>query len=308
MSEFNSDSGDMGNSSAPVDSAVETEQNFDSQDDNNPENEEQQKPQPPAKKKYKYKADGEEFEEELDDTELQRRLSLSKAAYRRMEQAAKTQKQAEQFVRMLQQDPMAVLSNPQIMGQEKFREIAENFLAKQLEEQMLSPEERYRKEMEEKLRKYEEQEKTAKQRAEEEQMIKLQEHYQQDYEKKIMQGLQSQNLPKTAKTVRRMAELMAKSAEHGIDLSPEHLGELVKQDYINEMKEMFGSTEGDVLLSLLGEDVGNKIRKADLAKLRGSGVGNQRYQPSQQFNESAPREKVKASDYDAFLKKKLGIK
>lgn len=303
MSDFENSSGGDSSSVAPVES-VDT--NSEEQNTNDEGQEGQPKQvTPPAKKKYKYKADGRDYEEELDDKELERRLSLSKGAYQRMEQAAKTQKQAEQFIRMLQQDPMKVLSNPQIMGQEKFREIAEQYLAKQLEDQMMSPDEKRRRDQEERLRAYEEQEKVAKQQAEQEQMQRLEDHYRGEYEKTIMKGLQSQNLPKTPKTVRRMAELMAKSAENGIDLSPEHLAEIVKEDYINEMREMFGSTEGDVLLQLLGEDVGNKIRKADLAKLRGT---PNRVQERFQSQEPAPkRERIKSSDYDAHLKKKLGI-
>lgn len=260
-----------------------------------------------SKRKYKYKADGKDYEEELDDSELQRRLSLSKAAYKRMEEAAITKKQAETFVKMLQDDPLKVLTHPQFGGNKKFREIAESFLARELEQEMLSPGEIKQRQMEERLRQYEEQEKTQKQKAEEAQMLKLQEHYQQDYEQKIIKGLQSQNLPKTPKTVRRMAELMAKSAEHGIDLDPEHLAEIVRQDYVNEMREMFGSTEGDMLLNLLGEDVGNKIRKADLAKLKGGASTQQKFQAQPQ----APAErkgKVKSSDYEAHLKKRLGLK
>ncbi|WP_374028328.1 hypothetical protein ACES2J_08325 [Bdellovibrio bacteriovorus] len=297
------------NSSGAVDSAPVAEEVEGSVEEQGFDQEGQQVPKVSNKRKYKYKVDGQDIEEEIDldnEEEIKRRLSLSKAAYKRMEAAAKTQKQAEQFVRMLQQDPVAVLSNPHIMGQEKFREIAEQFLAKQLEDQMMTPEEKYRRGMEEKLKKYEDQEREAKQRAEEEQMVKLQEHYQQDYEQKIIKGLQSQGLPKTAKTVRRMAELMAKSAEHDIDLSPEHLAEIVRQDYINEMKEMFGASEGDTLLNLLGDEVGNKIRKADLAKLRGTASGaSQKFQPSE--GTSPKRERIKASDYDSYLKKKLGI-
>lgn len=268
-------------------------------------NEVEQTSEVPAKRKYKYKADGQDWEEELDDNEVQKRLSLSKGAYKRMEEAALTKKQAEQFVKMLQEDPIKVLTNPAFGGQKKFREIAENFLARELEEQMLSPEEKKFRDMESRLKQYEESEKAEKQKAETAQIQKLQEHYQQDYEQKIIKGLQSQNLPKTPKTVRRMAELLAKSIEHGIDLPPEHLAELVKADYVKEMKEMFGSTEGDVLLQLLGDDVGNKIRKADLAKLRGTGSTPK---PQYQEQSTEPKPKLKASDWEAELRKKFGPK
>ena len=42
-----------------------------------------------AKRQFKYKADGAEVTEELDDTELSNRLSLAKAAHKRMQESAK---------------------------------------------------------------------------------------------------------------------------------------------------------------------------------------------------------------------------
>lgn len=300
-------SGDSGES---VDTSVETnEEGFGQEQEESEEGHVEAPVKPSNKRKYKYKVDGQDIEEEVDldnEQEMTRRFSLSKAAYKRMESAAKTQKQSEAFIKMLQDDPLKILTHPQFGGQAKFKKLAEQYLIQELEQEMLTPEELHRKTQEERLRHYEDQEKKTKQEAEEAQMVKLQEHYQQDYEQKIIKGLSSQGLPKTAKTVRRMAELMAKSAEHGIDLQPEQLAELVRTDYINEMREMFGSTEGDVLLQLLGDDVGNKIRKADLAKLRGP-----RPSPADRFqNQSAsaaPKERIKASDYDAYLRKKLGL-
>jgi hypothetical protein len=42
-----------------------------------------------AKRQFKYKADGAEVTEELDDAELSNRLSLAKAAHKRMQESAK---------------------------------------------------------------------------------------------------------------------------------------------------------------------------------------------------------------------------
>jgi pyruvate-formate lyase len=225
----------------------------------------------PNKKKFKIKVDGNEEEMELDlndEQTLIRHLQMSKAASKRMNEAAMTRKQAEQFITALQNDPMKVLTDPRIMGNEKFQAIAEEFLSKKLQEQMLSPEERRRIEMEDRLRKYEDQEKSAKEKEEQAQIAQLEEHYAQEYQKTIMTALQSTNLPKNPFTVKRMAELMQKNIKHGLDLDPHHLAQLVKEDYQKELVGLIGGSDASQIISMFGEDLTNKIRKHDLAKYK----------------------------------------
>lgn len=230
----------------------------------------------------KIKIDGQEYDEqlpfEIDENNkeqveyLKRHLQMSKVSNKRMQEASKLKSQSDQFIRMLQEDPMKILTHEQFGGEAKFRKMAEEYLLKEIQEKMLTPEERQQRDMEAKLRQYEEVEKQRRAESEAKQMEQLQNHYAQEFEKTIVTGLRSQGIPKTPRTVKRMAELMSKNLQHGLDLAPEQLAQLVKEDYVNEMKEMFGASEGDILLNLLGDDVSNKIRKADLAKLRAGGV------------------------------------
>lgn len=259
------------------------------------------------KRKYKYKVDGQEVEEELTDDDIKKHLSMSKAAYKRMGEAAKEKQQAQQLVKMLRENPEAVLNNEQIMGSRKFREIAETYLAKQLEDQMLSPEEKYKREMEQKLRQYEENERTQKEQVEAKQLEQLQNHYAQEYEKTILTGLQSQGLPKTARTVKRMAELMSKNLQHGFDLEPSQLAEIVRQDYLKEIQELFGSTDSDALLSLLGDGVSNKIRQADLKKLKANNPFKQSADNNQPYTKAEPKTvtKISKDEWRELLDKKL---
>ncbi len=259
------------------------------------------------RRKYKYKVDGKEVEEELSDSDVQKHLSMSKAAYKRMQEAASEKKQAQEFVKMLRENPEAVLNNEQIMGSKKFREIAEQYLSKQLQEEMLSPEEKHKREMESKLKQYEETEKQQRQQAEAKQMEQLQAHYAQDYEQKIITGLQSQNIPKTPRTVKRMAELMSKNLQYQLELEPQQLAEIVKQDYIKEIQELFGATESDALLNLLGDGVSNKIRQADLKKLKASNPFGQSKQQSnnQQIQSEKPTHKMSKDEWREYLDKKV---
>lgn len=260
----------------------------------------------PNKKKFKIKVDGNVEEMELDlndEASLVRHLQMSKAASKRMNEAATTRKQAEQFIQALQNDPLRVLSDPRIMGNEKFQAIAEQFLAKKLQEQMLSPEERKRIEMEEKLRTYEEQEKKQREEAESRQIQQLEEHYAQQYQKTIMTALQTSNLPKNPFTVRRMAELMQKNLQHGLDLEPQHLAQLVREDYQKELVSLIGSSEADQIIAMFGDDLTNKIRKHDLAKFKAVQPGaNQAQKTSSTPSQTVEKRKMRPDEYEAYLR------
>ena len=269
-----------GSSNASVDAATEvSDSSSESQVENN-NTEQNVTPEKKLTKKLKLKLDGLEVDEELpfevDESNsqhieyLKRHLQMSKVAQKRMNEAALTRKQAEQFIEALQKDPMRVLSNPKLMGEEKFQQIAEEFLAKRIQEQMLSPEEKRQREMEEKLRKYEDQEKSVKEKQEQEQVQQLQVHYQEQYTKTITEALDSSNLPKNAFTVKRMAQLLQQNIKHGLDLEPRHLAQLVREDYQKELASLIGTSNPEQIISMFGEETVNKLRKHDLEKLKGN--------------------------------------
>lgn len=304
------------NSTAPAATNVSTEGSQDPNvDANNQTNQEAQPITPKLSKKLKLKIEGQEYEEnlpfEFDENNkehveyLRRNLQMSKVASKRMNEAALTRKQAEQFFLALQQDPMRVLNDPKIMGEEKFRAIAEQYLAKKLQEQMMSPEERKKIEMEERLRSYEEQEKKTKEALEAKQIQQLEEHYADQYQKTIMSALQSSSLPKNPFTVKRMAELMQKNIQHGLELEPQHLAQLVREDYQRELAQLIGGADADQIISMFGEDVSNKIRKYDLAKFKSqSGVKNGQASVRQELSQPAPTRKMRPDEYEAFLRGK----
>lgn len=270
---------------------------------------------PKLTKKLKLKVDGQELEENLpfevdennkDQVEyLKRNLQMSKAASKRMQESAADRKQAEQLIQALQNDPMRVLNDPRIMGEEKFRNIAEQFLAKKLQEQMLTPQERKQIEMEERLRTYEEAEKKQRDQAEQEQIKQLEEHYAQQFQKTIIDALQGSNLPKNPFTVKRMADLMQKNLQYGLELDSKYLAQLVKEDYQKELINLINGSEADQIISMFGEDVTNKIRKHDLAKFKASQTG---YKQPIEANKSAQKSeaprKMRAAEYEEYIKSK----
>jgi hypothetical protein len=264
-------------------------------------------------KSLKIKVDNQEYDEalpfEVDENNkehveyLKRNLQMSKAASKRMQEASLTKKQAQDFVAMLQQDPMKVLSDPRVMGEEKFRAIAEAYLTKKIQEQQLTPEQRKSIEMQEKLRNYEENEKKQKDEVQAKQVQQLEEHYAQEYQKTIITALQSSNLPKNPFTVKRMAELMSKNIQHGLELEPNHLAQLVREDYQKELAALIGGSDPDQIIAMFGDEMTNKIRKADLAKLKASQLAPQvPRKTNNSIAQSEGRQKMRPDEYEAYLK------
>jgi hypothetical protein len=256
------------------------------------------------KKKFKIKVDQKEEDVEIDlnnEEELKRHIQMSRAAQKRMQEAATTRKQAEDFIKMLQTDPISVLTNPNL-GVD-FRRIAEDYLYKQIVEEQLTPEQKRLQEAERIIKEREEEVKRKREDSERSQMEQLQNHYAQDFDKKITEALKSSNLPKTPKTVRRMAELMHRNLSHGLELEPSQLVEFVRQDYLNEIKELFGNTEGDILMSLMGDDIANKLRKADLARIKG--VNPFKQPVNSQPQEDKPVKRMSKDEWREMMDKKI---
>jgi len=266
-------------------------------------------------KALKLKIDGQEYDEQLpfevDENNkeqieyLKRHLQMSKVSQKRMNEAAMTRKQAESFIEALQNDPMKVLSNPKLMGEEKFAKLAEEFLSKKLQDQMMSPEERNHRDREEKLKRYEEQEQSSKKDAETKQIEELQNHYQESYTKTITEALETSSLPKNPFTVKRMAQLLQQNIKHGLDLEPKYLAQLVKEDYQKELASLIGNSNPEQIIAMFGEDTVNKLRKHDLAAMKAK-LGPQHTRITQQMdsgNAPAPR-KQSWQDWTEEQKKK----
>lgn len=214
-------------------------------------------------RKLKLKVDG--IEQELPEEEVIKLAQMSKAAQKRFNEAAKMKKDSARFIEMLKENPLEVLNHPDIgVDVKKF---AEDYLLKELEKQEMSPEAKAKYEAEQELAAIKKEAEELKSAAEKEKQAKLQQQYTVEYEQQIQTALEKTSIPKTPHSVQRMATYMMAALENGVDLHPEQAAQLVKQDYMGDVMSLFGSSDGETLLSILGEEVAGKIRKTDLARL-----------------------------------------
>lgn len=225
------------------------------------------KPTPSQKKKFLLKVDGEEFEEEFDlsDEEgLRRELQMSRAAKKRMAEANEAKRKAYELMKKFDENPEELLSR---LG-EKGHEIAEKLILKKIQDQMLTPEQKEMMALKAENEGFKKEKETAKQASERQAAEKMEFDYAQKFQATIIDAVNKSGLPKSPEMVKRMAGLLKKNLEYGLELTPEDLVAEVKKDIVTMIKSIVGDSDGDHLINLFGNDVANKIRKADIKKLQ----------------------------------------
>lgn len=222
----------------------------------------------PEPKVWKLKVDGQEIEfDASDEASVQRVVQKGLASDRKFQEAAKVRQQAENFVKMLKENPLEVLKHPSLGL--NFRELAENFLYEQLQAESISPEERQLTSEKEELERYRRQEQESKQQQQTKQQEELKEQYRQDYQQKFIQALDTAGLPKSDWTITRMATLMREAITKGLtNITPQDVAHIVKQDWQAAQREMYGSLDGAKLVEILGKDVAEKIRMHDVSQFK----------------------------------------
>lgn len=206
---------------------------------------------------YKVTVDGEEME--VDEDELRRGYAHNKAASKRMEEAAMSRKEAEQVLRLFKESPREAF---RLLGRDA-RQFAEQVINEELSEALLSPQERELRNYKRELEKYQNQEKQA--RAEYEKQVMEQEmaRYTEKIQSDIIGTLETAGLPKTERTVGRIAYYMQAALQAGYnDVKPSDVIDHVKNDYISDFKSFMGSMSEDQIEMFLGSDVVKKVAKS----------------------------------------------
>lgn len=220
-------------------------------------------------KKYKGKVDGKEYEEEIDlndDAAIGKHIQMSRAASKKMQEAAEMRKAAEDFITLLKTDPKRVLSDPNI-GVD-LKQLAQDVINAEIENASKSPEqlekEKLQKELADIKAKIEDDEKKRKSS----ELQRLQQEQQEKIETNIESALKGSNLPKTPYTVRKMAEMMLIALQNNVDLSPTDLVPLIDKQMKVDIKELFGAASDDILEELVGKDRISKMRKKKVAQVQ----------------------------------------
>lgn len=217
---------------------------------------------PAEVRRLKLKLDGQDVE--LPESEVISLAQQGKVAGKRFQEAAALRKQAEDVLRFAKENPTEFFKRTGMNA----RQWAEEYLVGELKREQMTPEQKRAAENEEKLRVYEQERKDAKTKKEREDQETLRKQHHDRYDTLFVEALSKSGLPKTAYTIKRMAELQLVNLRKKLDLNADQLTKIVREDYINEQKALFGGMEGDQIIEFLGQDIVKKLSKAQLAKLK----------------------------------------
>lgn len=203
-----------------------------------------------------------------DEESIRSYVQKAMAAEEKFLEGKQYKSQADQLVKMLQEDPLSVLRN-KALGHD-VRKLAEQILLEDLEEESKSPEQKKMEEYERKLKSYEENEKK---KDEESKKARLEEATRRNYEDvqgKMIQALETSSFPAEPYFVRRVSDIWASVIESGWeDASIEDIMPYVE----SKLKNDFGSlldkhSDPEKLEKLLGKDRLDKYRKYKISKVR----------------------------------------
>ncbi len=251
---------------------------------------------------FTVKYDGEEHDIALD--ELLKGYGTNQSAQKKFNDAAHARKQAEEFIHQLKTDPWNVLSNPEL-GLNP-RELAESYLAQQLQYEQLTPEQQELMQAKQQLHQFEELRQQQERDAHQTQLDDLTKQYHEEYTGRINTALETANLPNTEASIRRLAGYMSESLNSDDaaiqGLTDADLCELVREDYENDFKMMFSETDAETLQKILGDDVSKTLRQADIKKIVGKAPTVTR-KPVKGHKNVAKKEakQVSMDDYHSYL-------
>jgi hypothetical protein len=234
------------------------------------------KPEAVVPRKIKVKVDGNESE--IDEAELVSRYQKSTSAEKKFQEASQKMKQTEAFMKQLKEDPISVLNNP-ALGLD-FRRVAESYLEGILQDELMDPKDKKLRDTESELEKYRREDKQRREDAAREQEVRRAEEFErlktkhaEEYTKSFSEALETEGLPKSPQTVRRMAQYMEQAIKAGVKVSAAEVAALVKDDYIQEQRALMSGMDAERLAELLGEEGVSKLRARNVASLKSGAFG-----------------------------------
>ena len=228
-----------------------------------------------ALKQLKLKVDGKEITEDLpfeipDDPKavewMQRQLQMSKMGQSRAQKLSEYEKQVTSFFEKLQKDPKAALSDPNI-GVD-IKQLARQVIEEEIANSQKSPEQLEREKLEKEIKALKEQQQKEKEEFEKREFERLQEAAYEQYDMQIDKALENSGLPKKPYVVKKFAEYMLLGLQNGIDVTPQDILPLVKEEIEQDIKEMIGASPDEVVEQFIGKEKLNSIRKKKVAKAK----------------------------------------
>jgi hypothetical protein len=222
-------------------------------------------------KTSKHKVKLGDHESEVSYEELVNGFQMAKSSQSKYKEASEIRNQALELIELLKTDPKAALSH-QAVGVDVIK-FAQDILAHKLEEDVLTPEQKELRDLRMLRDSTKAKEDEQKKQLEQQQADELRKKYEQDYTIQFQTALTKSGLPATKQTLGRMAYYMAEVIKEGhLNVTADDVTPWVREDYLNDIKALFGASDESTLLQLLGDDITNKVVKGHVNKVKKPGT------------------------------------
>lgn len=247
-------------------------------------------------RRLKIKFEGKE--EELDEAEVIKLAQMGKLGHKKSQEKADLEKQINQFITRLQNDPFEVLSDPNL-GVDVKQKIV-NFLEKQVEEEKKSPEQKAQEQASKELQQLRDEKKQLEAQRDQERLARETEKAATEIDTSIKGAIKDAGLPESAYVIKRFADYMLAALDNKLDIGPKEIAPLVKKEIEGEIREMFKVSPDEMLEQFLGKDRISGMKKkrmTDAQKLAVAAVQTKDTGVSSKVATPAPASKMSVKDF-----------
>lgn len=227
-------------------------------------------------KQLKIKFNGKDLNEdlpfEIPDTDEARnymtnKLQMSRLAQNKSQQYSQLEGEVKNFVEMLKKDPRKILSDPNIGVDVK--QFAAQILQEEIENSQKSPEQLKQEALEKEIKSLKEEREKEKEDNRQRELTRLEAQEYERYDMLMTKALEThKDLPRSPYVIKKMADYMLLGVEKGMDISPEDVIPLVREEIKNDLKEMFAVMPEDVIEQLVGKETITRLRKKGVQKAK----------------------------------------
>jgi len=224
------------------------------------------------RRKLKAKVNGKEVEVYEDD--VLRDYQKYSSADEKLREAAQKRKDIDAFYSQLERDPESILNDPRLPINKQ--ELAMKWLTEQINEEIkyTDPRDKEMDDIKRQLAEYQNRDKQVEETQKQAEHRQLVESRREAIGNTLSEAMAlsplSKNPEVAAATLREMALHMRLCKDAGYDISPQELAQHVEKKNLQSYQGVAGRLEGDELISFLGEDIVQKIRRADLSRIKKS--------------------------------------
>lgn len=230
-----------------------------------------------TKRKLNLKVDGEEISEEfdpMDDEYMTRQLQLAKMAQKRAATAGDLQKRLDQIGSYLEQaksDPKKFRALAKELGIDE-KQLAATIIEEEIANSQKTPEQLAKESLENELRELREEREREQSEWKKREFERLQNQEMERYDIAMSNAIEKSDLPKSPYVVKKMADYMLMGLAKGIDIQPNDVLPLVREEIQEDLRQMFAVLPEETVEKLIGKDVLGKLRKKNVAKAKASGA------------------------------------